>query len=62
MSSKFTGPHAFSAKDCPIWKKEYEIQRVRLKKRIPFPEARKLVEAMPSSVVPSSSVSYASVA
>ena len=31
-------PHASSAKDCPVWEKE--IQRVRVEKRISFPEAR----------------------
>ena len=61
MCSNCNGPHASSAKDCPIWKKEKEIQSVRIEKRIPFPEARKLVEAMSPSVVPSSVVSYASV-
>ena len=29
----------FSAKDCPVWKKEKEIQRIRVEKRISFPEA-----------------------
>ena len=41
--------------------KEKEIQRVRVEKSIPFPEAKKLVEAMSPSVVPSCGVVCASV-
>ena len=45
LCSNCNGPHASSAKDCPVWQKEKEIQRVRVEKRIFFPEARQLVEA-----------------
>ncbi|WP_419641310.1 hypothetical protein, partial [Thiolapillus sp.] len=45
ICSNCKGPHAVSAKDCPVWKKEKEIQRIRVEKRISFPEARQLVEA-----------------
>ena len=44
-------PHASSAKDCPVWQKEKEIQRVRVEKRISFPEARQLVEAKMPTVI-----------
>ena len=44
------GPHASSTKDCPVWQKE-EIQRVRVEKRISFPEARQLVEAKMPTVI-----------
>ena len=38
LCSNCNGPHASSAKDCPVWQKEKEIQRVRVEKRISFPE------------------------
>ena len=43
-----------SAKDCPVWQKEKEIPRLRIEKRIPFPEARRLVESSLPSVLPAS--------
>ena len=45
MCSNCNSPHAASAKDCPAWKKEKEIQRIHVEKRISFPEARQLGEA-----------------
>ena len=45
------GPHDSSAKDCPVWQKEKEIQRVRVEKRISFPETRQLVEAKMATVI-----------
>ena len=45
ICSNCNGSHTSSAKDCPVWQKEKEIQRVRVEKRISFPEARQLVEA-----------------
>ena len=51
LCSNCNSPHASSAKDCPVWQKEKEIQRVRVEKRISFPEARQLVEAKMSSVI-----------
>ena len=51
LCSNCNGPHASSAKDCPVWQKEKEIQRVRVEKRISFPEARQLVEAKMPTVV-----------
>ena len=51
LCSNCNGPHASLAKDCPVWQKE--IQRVRVEKRVSFPEARQLVEArMPLEVGP----------
>ena len=55
MCSDCKDPHASSAKDCPVWQKEKEIQHVRVEKHIPFPEARQLVEALLPSVLPASS-------
>ena len=52
MCSNCKGPHTSSAKDCPVWQKEKEIQCVRVDKRMPFPEARQLVEASLPSVLP----------
>ena len=60
LCSNCNGPHASSAQDCPVWQKK-EIQRVRVEKRISFPEARQLVEAKMPTVV-SSGKSYATAA
>ena len=38
------GGHSASSKECPVWKVEAEIQRVRVEKKLPFFEARKIVE------------------
>ena len=51
LCSNCNGPHASSAKDCPVWQKEKESQRVRVEKRISFPEARQLVEAKMPTVI-----------
>ena len=51
LCSNCNGPHAPSAKNCPVWQKEKEIQRVRVEKRISFPEARQLVEAKMPTVI-----------
>ena len=61
LCSNCNGPHTSSAKDCPVWQKEKEIQRVRVEKRISFPEARQLVEAKMPTVV-SGGKSYAAAA
>ena len=51
LCSNCNGPHASSAKDCPVWQKEKEIQRVRVEERISFPEARQLVEVKMPTVI-----------
>ena len=51
LCSNCNGPHASSAKDCPVWQKEKEIQRVLDEKIISFPEARQLAEAKMPTVV-----------
>ena len=51
LCSNCYGPHASSAKDCPVWQKEKEIQCVRVEKRISFPGARQLVEAKMATVI-----------
>ena len=38
------GNHPVFSRDCPTWKKEKAILKVKYEKSIPFPEARKLVE------------------
>ena len=48
------GDHPANSKNCPTWKKEKEIQRIKFTNNISFAEARKLVE-------PSATPSYASV-
>ena len=57
LCSNCNGPHASSAKDCPVWQKEKEIQRVRVEKRISFPEARQFVEAKMPTVITAASAS-----
>ena len=42
LCSNCNGPHASSAKDCPVWQKEKEIQHVCGEKHVSFPEARQL--------------------
>ena len=37
------GDHMASSKQCPIWIKEKEIQKVKVEKRVTYPEAKKLV-------------------
>ena len=56
LCSNCNGPHASSAKDCPVWLKEEEIQRVE--KRISFPSHHvaktdliNLIEQLPSPFV-----------
>jgi len=39
------GSHSAFSRDCPQWKKEQEIQRVRTQNNLTFPEARRRVEA-----------------
>ena len=51
LCSNCNGPHASSAKDCPVWQKEKEIQRVRVEIRISFLEPRQLVEAKMPTVI-----------
>ena len=51
LCSNCNGPHASWAKDCPVWQKEKEIERIRVEKRISLPEARQLVETkMPTAI------------
>ena len=38
-----SGPHPANSKDCPRWKLEAEIQKVRTEQNISWPEARKVV-------------------
>ena len=51
LCSNCNGPQASSAKDCPVWQKEKEVQHVRVEKRISFLEARQLVEAKMPTVI-----------
>ena len=39
------GKNTADSKDCKMWKKEKEILRIKYTQNIPFPEARKIVEA-----------------
>ena len=59
--SNCSGPHADSAKDCPVWQMKKEIQRIRIEKRVPFPEARLLVEAKTPAIRSLTSKPFSSV-
>ena len=61
ICSNYKGPHAVSAKDCPVWNKEKETQRICVEKRISFPEARQLVEATFPSNGLTAAISFADV-
>ncbi|XP_033744306.1 uncharacterized protein LOC117330192 [Pecten maximus] len=43
------GNHAASSRDCPAWKKEREVLRVKYTENISFPEARRIVESKDST-------------
>ena len=49
------GDHMASSKKCPIWMKEKEIQKVKAEKRIPYHEAKKLINmySVPKPNLPS---------
>ncbi|XP_061190460.1 uncharacterized protein LOC133198380 [Saccostrea echinata] len=49
------GDHMASSKQCPVWQKEKNIQKVKAEKRIPYPEAKKLVNmySVPKPNLPS---------
>ena len=53
------GDHMASSKQCPIWIKEKEIQKVKTERRIAYPEAKKIVNmySVPKPHLPS----YASI-
>ncbi len=54
------GSHGSFSRDCPLWKKEKEIQNVKVTKGISFPEARKIVEL--ASGTATTAISYSDVA
>ncbi|MES9881570.1 MAG: hypothetical protein ABW185_11875 [Sedimenticola sp.] len=39
------GDHDAYSRDCPTWKKEKEVQKIRVTESISFPEARKVLDA-----------------
>ena len=53
------GDHLATSKDCPVWKKEKEVQKVKTENRLSYPEVRRLVEATSPSPTPRT---YAAVA
>ena len=61
ICSNCSGPHAASAKECPVWMKEKEIQCICVEKCISFPEARQLVEAKFPSTTLTAAVLFADV-
>ena len=57
--SNCNGPQASSAKDCPVWQKEKEIQCVHVEKCLSFPEARWLNNEAKMPTVISGGKTYA---
>ena len=42
--------HMAISKDCPIWKKEKQIQKIKAERNISYPEARRITEASTQSL------------
>ena len=40
------GKHEASSKNCPSWKKEKEISRIKTERNLPYPQARKVYESL----------------
>jgi hypothetical protein len=53
------GPHEVTSKECPEWKKEKEVLKVKYTQNISFPEARKIVNEKYTAI--SKQQSYASI-
>ena len=56
------GAHPSSSKDCNVWKKEKQIQKVKTEKKISYPDARKIVQETNSWLLPGAKPLFASVA
>ena len=54
-----SGPHGASSRECPVWLREKEVQRVKAEKNIPFPQARQIVIQQQSTVLRSGPTSAA---
>ena len=51
-----------SSKDCDVWKKEKQIQKVKTERKISYPDARKIVHETSSWLLPGAKPLFASVA
>ena len=38
------GPHMSRSSDCEVWKKEKEVMKIKVTKRLTYPEARKMYD------------------
>ena len=56
------GAHPSSSKDCDVWKKEKQIQKVKTEKKISYPDAQKIVQETNSWLLPGEKPLFASVA
>ena len=54
------GAHTAFSRDCPVWIKEKRIQEVRIRRNLSFPEARKIVEGVPTQTIGTSYAQAAS--
>ena len=54
------GDHGSFSRDCTAWKKEKEIQTIKITRGISFPEARKIVEL--TNNTPTTAIAYSDVA
>jgi len=46
-----SGPHGASSRECPVWLREKEVQRVKAEKNISFPQARQIVTQQQSTLL-----------
>ena len=54
--------HPSSSKDCDVWKKEKQIQKVKTEREISYPDARKIVQETGSWLLPGTKPLFALVA
>ena len=55
------GAHPSSSKDCDMWKKEKQIQKVKTERKISYPDARKIVQETNSWLLRGAKPLFASV-
>ena len=56
------GAHPSSSKDCDVWKKEKQIQKVKTERKISYPDARKIVQETTLGCCLAQNLFFASVA
>ena len=46
-----SGPHSASSRECPVWLREKEVERVKAENNISFPHARQIVTQQQSTLL-----------